>query len=159
MKKYLQDLMNCRMEPGRNYPKEPALLPVPSVTGGKSRSIRQADKLSVICKALDMSLADLLCDKENTEQTTPTDYLIGAVKYGQMLNYSENPTPIIREEFLGTLNFWKSAMKSMIAVRQKRGSVMYQLFRTLTAIILLVINDIRFKGKRSVRLERCQGIL
>ncbi len=37
----------------------------------------QADKLSVICKALDMSLADLLCDKENTEQTTPTDYLIG----------------------------------------------------------------------------------
>ena len=91
----------------------------------------QADKLSVICKALDMSLADLLCDKENTEQTTPTDYLIGDNYIMELFRESdaENKRRILRY-------FWKSAMKSMIAVRQKRGSVMYQLFRILMGIIL-----------------------
>ena len=34
----------------------------------------QADKLVAICKALDMSLVDLLCEEE-TNQTTQTDYI------------------------------------------------------------------------------------
>lgn len=35
----------------------------------------QADKLVSICKALDMSLVELLCDEENTEQTESIDYV------------------------------------------------------------------------------------
>lgn len=33
----------------------------------------QADKLVAICKALDMSLVDLLCDEEETEKSVSTD--------------------------------------------------------------------------------------
>ena len=35
----------------------------------------QADKLVSICKALDMSLVDLLCDEEDADQLTQTDYI------------------------------------------------------------------------------------
>ena len=36
----------------------------------------QADKLVAICKALDMSLVDLLCDEEESNQVTQTDYIL-----------------------------------------------------------------------------------
>ena len=35
----------------------------------------QADKLVAICKALDMSLVDLLCDGEESDKVTQTDYI------------------------------------------------------------------------------------
>ena len=35
----------------------------------------QADKLVSICKALDMTLVELLCDEENAEQTATNDYI------------------------------------------------------------------------------------
>ncbi len=35
----------------------------------------QADKLMSICKALDMSLAELLCDEEVVEQSIETDFV------------------------------------------------------------------------------------
>ena len=36
----------------------------------------QTDKLVAICKALDMSLVDLLCDEEDIKQTETTDYVV-----------------------------------------------------------------------------------
>ena len=36
----------------------------------------QADKLAAICKALDMSLLDLLYDEEDIEQTAAVDYFV-----------------------------------------------------------------------------------
>ena len=36
----------------------------------------QADKLVAICRALDMSLVDLLCDEEESEHTTQSEYII-----------------------------------------------------------------------------------
>ena len=36
----------------------------------------QADKLAAICKALDMSLVDLLCDEGSPVQVTSRDYFI-----------------------------------------------------------------------------------
>ena len=36
----------------------------------------QADKLVSICKALDMSLVDLLCDEEESDQTIRTEYIL-----------------------------------------------------------------------------------
>ena len=35
----------------------------------------QADKLAAICKALDMSLVDLLCDEETVEPAAQIDFL------------------------------------------------------------------------------------
>ena len=40
----------------------------------------QADKLVSICKVLDMSLVDLLCDEDNAEQEVSTDYLLDEKK-------------------------------------------------------------------------------
>ena len=36
----------------------------------------QADKLVAICRALDMSLVDLLCDEEKLDQTIQTEYIL-----------------------------------------------------------------------------------
>ena len=36
----------------------------------------QADKLVSICKALDMSLVDLLCDEEEVKSTTGLDFIV-----------------------------------------------------------------------------------
>ena len=36
----------------------------------------QADRLVAICKALDMSLADLLCDEEESDQQTQKNYIL-----------------------------------------------------------------------------------
>ena len=36
----------------------------------------QADKLVAICKAIDMSLVDLLCDEEKLDQTIQTEYIL-----------------------------------------------------------------------------------
>ena len=58
--------MNCH--------EEQVLLPVPSVTGVRKIN-PQADKLVAICKALDMSLVDLLCDEEDAEEVTQIDYI------------------------------------------------------------------------------------
>ena len=85
----------------------------------------QADKLSVICKALDMSLADLLCDKENTEQTTPTDYLIGD-------------------------NYIMELFRESDAENKRRILRYFELIQDIDGNNIVVINDIRFKGKRSV---------
>ena len=107
----------------------------------------QADKLSVICKALDMSLADLLCDKENTEQTTPTDYLIGDNYIMELFRESdaENKRRILRYfellEICNEINDSRPAKK-----RQRNVSII----QDIDGNNIVVINDIRFKGKRSV---------
>ena len=36
----------------------------------------QADKLVSICRALDMSLVDLLCDEEEVKSTTGSDFIV-----------------------------------------------------------------------------------
>ena len=76
----------------------------------------QADKLVSICKALDMSLVELLCDEENAESTATNDYVADE-------NY------------------------------------MIELFRQSDTDNIVVINDIRFKGKRSIDWKEVRAYL
>ncbi len=107
----------------------------------------QADKLVVICKALDMSLADLLCDEENTERTTPSDYLIDDNYIIELFEQSdtENKRRILRYfellEICNEINDNRPAKK-----RQRNVSII----QDIDGNNIVVINDIRFKGKRSV---------
>ena len=116
----------------------------------------QADKLSVICKALDMSLADLLCDKENTEQTTPTDYLIGDNYIMELFRESdaENKRRILRYfellEICNEINDSRPAKK-----RQRNVSII----QDIDGNNIVVINDIRFKGKRSIDWKEVRAYL
>ena len=81
----------------------------------------QADKLWSICKALDMSLVELLCDEEGTEHTVSMDYVTDEKHMIELFRQSDT-------EFL------KSVNKSMTAI--SHGSVRFRSFRILMEIIL-----------------------
>ena len=51
----------------------------------------QADKLVTICKALDMSLVDLLCDEEE-ERVVQTDYMFDERRIVEVFRTSDNET-------------------------------------------------------------------
>ena len=107
----------------------------------------QADKLVMICKALDMSLADLLCDEENTERTTRTDCLIDDNYIIELFRQSdaENKRRILRcFEFLEICN---EINDSSLEKKQQRN---VSIIQDIDGNNIVVINDIRFKGKRSV---------
>lgn len=52
----------------------------------------QADKLVVICKALDMSLVELLCDEEETEKQASTDLLLDEKQMIEVYRFSDLET-------------------------------------------------------------------
>ena len=107
----------------------------------------QADKLVVICKALDMSLADLLCDEENTERTTPTDYLIDDNYIMELFRQSDakNKRRILR--YFELLEICNEINDSCPAKKRQRN---VSIIQDIDGNNIVVINDIRFKGKRSV---------
>ena len=52
----------------------------------------QADKLMSICKALDMSLVDLLCDEEESDQTIQTEYILDKKHIVELFRNSDYET-------------------------------------------------------------------
>ena len=84
----------------------------------------QADKLCSICKALDMSLVELLCDEEGTEHTVSMDYVTD----------EKHMIELFRQSDTESRRFLKSVNKSMTAI--SHGSVMFRSFRILMEIIL-----------------------
>ena len=107
----------------------------------------QADKLVTICKALDMSLSDLLCDEENTMQTISTGYLLNNKDRIELFRQSdiENQRRMLRYfELFEICNEINSI--SLIAKQQRNVSVI----QDIDGNNIVVINDIRFKGKRSI---------
>ena len=107
----------------------------------------QADKLSVICKALDMSLVDLLCDKGSPVQVTSTDYFIDEDQMLELFRKSdvEGKRGIIR--YLELLEICKEINETSHTKKQRRNISVIQ---DVDGNNIVVINDIRFKGKRSV---------
>ena len=107
----------------------------------------QADKLVVICKALDMSLADLLCDEENTVRTAPADYLIDDHYIMELFRQSDakNKRRILR--YFELLEICNEINDSRPAKKRRRN---VSIIQDIDGNNIVVINDIRFKGKRSV---------
>ncbi len=107
----------------------------------------QADKLVAICKALEMSLVDLLCDEENDYQTISSDILIGGNYTIENLggNYFGSSKRIIKYYELLSIckelndNFEEKGIKRNVSVIQD-----------IEGNNIVVIHDIRFKGKRAV---------
>ena len=89
----------------------------------------QADKLVSICKALDMTLVELLCDEENAEQTAYIDYVTDENYIIELYRRSDTES---RQRMI--LHFLMSASKSTIVANRSRG--MFLSFRTLMEIIL-----------------------
>ena len=107
----------------------------------------QADKLVAICKALDMSLVDLLCDEEEADQATQTDYMHDEKYVIDVFRNSDLETKRRLLRYFELVNICKE-------INQENDSK--NIIRNVSVIQdvdgnnIVIINDIRFKGKRSV---------
>ena len=102
----------------------------------------QADKLVAICKALEMSLVDLLCDEEDKKNTILTvDYALD----GQtIINHIENSSVETKRRIISNFEQW--ILKSSINLPTGNVSIITD----AEGKKVVVINDLRFKRSKRV---------
>ena len=102
----------------------------------------QADKLVAICKALDMSLVDLLCDEEDKKNTILTvDY---ALDDQTIINHIDNSSIETKRRIISYFEQW--ILKSSINLPTGNVSIITD----AEGKKVVVINDLRFKRSKSV---------
>ena len=106
----------------------------------------QADKLVAICKALDMSLVELLCDEEE-EKGVQTDYMLDEGHIIELFRTSDNETKRRILRYLELLEICKQINENNVSRKNKRNVSVTQ---DIDGNNIVVINDIIFKGKRSI---------
>ena len=116
----------------------------------------QADKLVSICKALDLSLVELLCDEESTERTTPIDYGTDESDIIELYRRSDTESRRRMISYLALLNACKQINDSSQSKKQQRNVFVIQ---NIDGNNIVVINDIRFKGKRSIDWKEVRAYL
>ena len=114
----------------------------------------QADKLVSICKALDMTLVELLCDEDNTEQITSRDYITDENYMIELFRQSDTQSRRKIISYLALLDVCKQI--NDISQPQKRN---VSVIHDIDGNNIVVINDIRFKGKRSIDWKEVRAYL
>ena len=116
----------------------------------------QADKLVAICKALDMSLVDLLCDDEDKKnkknKILAPDYIA-----------EEN---IFIEKFIASsddvkrrvLNYYECIVTSQSGIGKDSGRNI-SIIKDTDGNSIVLINDILFKSRRSIDWDEIEQIL
>ena len=107
----------------------------------------QADKLVAICKALDMSLVDLLCDEEESDQVTQTDYIFDEKHIIEVFRNSDYETKRRLLRYFELVEICEEINQENETKNIKRNVSVIQ---DVDGNNIVIINDIRFKGKRSV---------
>ena len=107
----------------------------------------QADKLVSICKALDMSLVDLLCDEEESDQTIQTEYILDKKHIVELFRNSDYETKRRLLRYFELMEICREINKENDSKCIKRNVSVIQ---DVDGNNIVIINDIRFKGKRSV---------
>ena len=111
----------------------------------------QADKLVAICKALDMSLVDLLCDEEDKKNDVLTaDYFIDDQIMLETIQLSSIET---KRRILSYLEQWK--LKEYIKVPNGNVSIIAD----ADGNKVVVINDLRFKRSKKVDWNTVENYL
>ena len=105
----------------------------------------QADKLVSICKALDMTLVELLCVEENEEQTATNDY---ASEENYMIELFRQSDTQSRRRIISYLALFEVCKQINDSNQSQQRNV--SVVQDIDGNNIVVINDIRFKGKRSV---------
>lgn len=113
----------------------------------------QADKLVAICKALDMSLVDLLCDEEDKKNKVLTAAYIA----------EEN---ILIEKFLTSsddvkrrvLSYYECIVNSQLCIENGNGRNI-SIIKDTDGNSIVLINDILFKSRRSIDWDEIEQIL
>ena len=116
----------------------------------------QADKLVSICKALDMTLADLLFNEENAERTAHIDYVAGENDIVELYRRSDAESRRRMISYLALLDVCKQINGSSQSRKQQRNVSVIQ---DIDGNNIVVINDIRFKGKRSINWKEVRAYL
>ena len=108
----------------------------------------QADKLVAICKALDMSLVDLLCNgDEKEEKVVQTDYMLDERQSIEVYRMADNQTKRRLLRCFEVVEICNQINENNISKKNKRNVSVIQ---DIDGNNIVVINDIIFKGKRSI---------
>lgn len=111
----------------------------------------QADKLVVICKALDMSLVDLLCDEEDKKNEVLT---ADCITDDQIIIESIQLSSVeVKRRILGYLEQW--ILKEHIKVPNGNVSIIAD----VDGNKVVVINDLRFKRSKKVDWNTVENYL
>ena len=116
----------------------------------------QADKLVSICKALDMTIVELLCDEENAEQTAHIDYVLDENYIIELYRQSDTESRRRMISYLALLDVCKQINDSSQSKKQQRNISVIQ---DIDGNNIVVINDIQFKGKRSIDWKEVRAYL
>ena len=107
----------------------------------------QADKLVSICKALDMSLVDLLCDEEEVKSTTGSDFIVDGQHIIEIFSESDPQTKRRLLRYFELLEICEEINRENDSKKIKRNVSVIQ---DIDGNNIVMINDIVFKGRRSV---------
>ena len=107
----------------------------------------QADKLVSICKALDMSLVDLLCDEKVVEQSIETDFVSDGQHIIELFMDSDLETKRRLLRYFELIEICREINQENELENIKRNVSVIQ---DADGNNIVMINDIAFKGKRSV---------
>ena len=114
---------------------------------------KEFNKLESICKALDMTLVELLCDENNMEQITSHDYITDENYMIELFRQSDTQSRRRMISYLALLDVCKQINDSSQS-QQRNVSVI----QDIDGNNIVVINDIRFKGKRSIDWKEVRDI-
>ena len=107
----------------------------------------QADKLVAICRALDMSLVDLLCDEEKLDQTIQTEYILDERHIIEVFRNSDFETKRRLLRYFELVEIYREINQESDSKNIKRNISVIQ---DTDGNNIVMINDIVFKGKRSI---------
>ena len=107
----------------------------------------QADKLVSICKALDMSLVDLLCDEEEVKSITGSDFMVDGQHIIEIFSGSDPQTKRRLLRYFELIEICEEINRENDSKKIKRNVSVIQ---DIDGNNIVMINDIVFKGKRSI---------
>lgn len=111
----------------------------------------QADKIVSICRALDMSLVDLLCDEETVEPAAQIDCLTNENYMIELFRQSDAESKRRIISYIELLEVCKQINNACQSRKRQRN---VSIIQDIDGNNIVVINDIRFKGKRNVSATR-----
>lgn len=109
----------------------------------------QADKLVAICKALDMSLVNLLCDEEDkNNEVLSADHIVEDTLIEKLMNSSIDMKRRM-------LNYYEH----IISVQASANNANITIVRDVDGNNIVLVNDILFKSRRSIDWDAIEQIL
>ena len=116
----------------------------------------QADKIVSICRALDMSLVDLLCDEETVEPAAQIDCLTNENYMIELFRQSDAESKRRIISYIELLEVCKQINNACQSRKRQRN---VSIIQDIDGNNIVVINDIRFKGKRSINWRKVRAYL